>query len=771
MRFGCQEGALLTKGPDDQAMTRRPNTSTNVSKGHNPSVSNPLAAAIAQALVGAGVGLVLPATALAQAEQATLPATKKDEEIEEILVIERQRKAYRVEESALSKLTESLRDTPQSISTLSGDILNERGVESLNDALRTVPGITLGAGEFSWQGANPNIRGFNGRDDMYLDGIRDFGSYPRDPFNLERIEILFGASSILFGRGSTGGAINQVTKRVTGDEITDLNVNVATNSTVRATADLERPVSLLGDGSAFRLNVLAHEGEVADRDGARAQRFGIAPTLSLGLGSATQLTLSYMKQTSDDRPDYGLPWVNGRPAPVPRQNFYGFDSDFLETDAGLFTAQLDHRFSDAVTLNAVARSANYSRRSRITEPLITQPVTPTTPPSDISVFRYVFLGDSDEAMLAGQAALTVRFQTGGTEHALVTGVEAYRENSNPVFAFGTGAVGTDLLNPVANVPFTGDTNPRVIADTTGTTLAIYALDTLKFDERWQVTAGIRWDRFDTDYDAVRFTGPPTPFNSGTASGSESFDRVDEVLSYRAALSYMPQEDIRIYLAGSTSFNPSAQSLSLLTTGRGLGTGNQELAPEDNRSIEVGIKADINDGTILLTGAIFQITKTNARVPDPNNPGFNVLGGKQRVRGISVDMNGMLTDKLYLSSGYTYLDSGVITAAPGSIAGAQLANAPEHSLSVWLNYQLTDRLDFGVGARYVSDQLAQNTGTGKSVSSYALFDAMGRYRLTDTILVKLNLTNLTDEYYFDQLHPWHVVPGPGPTATLAINASF
>ena len=174
---------------------------------------------------------------------------------------------------------------------------------------------------------------------------------------------------------------------------------------------------------------------------------------------------------------------------------------------------------------------------------------------------------------------------------------------------------------------------------------------------------------------------------------------------------------------------------------------------------------------MLTGAIFQITKTNARVPDPNNPGFNVLGGKQRVRGISVDMNGMLTDKLYLSSGYTYLDSGVITAAPGSIAGAQLANAPEHSLSVWLNYQLTDRLDFGVGARYVSDQLAQNTGTGKSVSSYALFDAMGRYRLTDTILVKLNLTNLTDEYYFDQLHPWHVVPGPGPTATLAINASF
>lgn len=175
--------------------------------------------------------------------------------------------------------------------------------------------------------------------------------------------------------------------------------------------------------------------------------------------------------------------------------------------------------------------------------------------------------------------------------------------------------------------------------------------------------------------------------------------------------------------------------------------------------------------MLLTGALFEITKTNARVPDPNNPGFNILGGEQRVRGLSVDVNGMLTERLYLSGGYTYLDSEVVTAAPGSVAGAKLANAPEHSLSAWVNYELTDRLDVGAGGRYVSEQLAQNTGAGKSVSGYALFDAMGRYRLTDTLIVKLNLTNLTDEYYFDQLHPWHVIPGPGLTATLAINASF
>ena len=167
---------------------------------------SPVAQAVAQALMGAGIGLAFSSNpAIAQSSQEAEAEPGSGGAIEELLVVERQTERYRSDQSTLSKLTESLRDTPQSVTTLSRELLEDRGLTSVNDALRTIPGITLGAGEFSWQGNNPSIRGFSARDDMYLDGIRDFGSYPRDPFNLETIEVLLGPSSVLFGRGSTGG--------------------------------------------------------------------------------------------------------------------------------------------------------------------------------------------------------------------------------------------------------------------------------------------------------------------------------------------------------------------------------------------------------------------------------------------------------------------------------------------------------------------------------------------------------------------------------------
>jgi catecholate siderophore receptor len=239
----------------------------------------PVATGIRRALFGAGIGL-LAESALAQ------PAG--DGAVDEVVVIEQALDRYRVEDSGLTKLTESIRDTPQSMALLSKEMLEDRGLTSLNDALRNVPGITLGAGEFSWQGNNPSIRGFNSRDDMYLDGLRDFGSYPRDPFNLESVEVLLGPSSVLFGRGSTGGAINQTMKQPQRDRLTTLGLNVGTDETVRATADIER---LLGDTSAFRLNVLAHDGEVTNR-AAEVKRFGLAPSVALGLGTDTQATFS-----------------------------------------------------------------------------------------------------------------------------------------------------------------------------------------------------------------------------------------------------------------------------------------------------------------------------------------------------------------------------------------------------------------------------------------------------------------------------------------------
>ena len=734
-----------------------------------PLTVRPRTIPLAHLLTGAGMGFC---SHLVCAQQPLLGLSGRSVQLEEIVVTEQRREAYGTSHSSLSKLTESLLDTPQSITSLPRNLLDDRGAASLNDALRDVPGITLGAGEFRWQGNAPSIRGFSARDDMYLDGLRDFGSYPRDPFNLETVEVLLGPSSVLFGRGSTGGAVNQVTKRPQLEKLNEAAINIGSDATLRSTLDFGRPVRLLGDGAALRLNALAHKSEVAERDGSRAERMGLASSLAFGLGTATELTLSQVWQTSDDRPDYGLPWLDGEPAPVPRHNYYGFDDDYLKTDAAIATLELRHAAGDALSVHSQLRHADYSRESRITEPLIRQAVARGTPLADVSVYRNVFLGKSEETFLATQTTVNVSFHTGRIAHTLVGGVELGRETSAPVFAWAVGVPEASLLAPDSSTPFTTSAaDPRLRAESQGDTRALLVFDTLKLGARWRVTLGTRHDRFDIDYAAVRYPGPPTPFNAGTASGPEAFAQTDHVTSWRAGVVYKWSETTSFYAAGSTSFNPSGQEISFISSGRNLAVSNASLEPEQNRGVEIGAKADVHDGRLSLVGALFEIKKTNARVADPANPGFNLLAGALRARGVSFNVQGTLTARLHVTGGYTHLDTEVIDAGPGGTAGAELEQAPEHSFSIWADYAITSRYDFGLGARYVSETIADNRGDGKRAPGYRVFDAMVRYRISDTVTLKANLTNLTDAYYFEQLHRYHVVPGPGFAATFAIDVAF
>ena len=718
----------------------------------------------AATFVGTNVNPMLSSAAAAQDNG---DADSSDAEIEEILVTEKLRDPYRTVDTSLSKLTESLRDTPQSITTMTHGLLDERGITSLNDALRTVPGITLGAGEFSWQGNNPSIRGFSSRSDMFLDGMRDFGNYYRDPFNLDSIEVLQGPSSIIFGRGSTGGVINQASKAPSPKPLSTASVNIGNDSTLRGAVDFGRPLTGFGRGAAFRINAMAHRSEVAGRDGGESRRYGVAPSLALGLGSPTRVTLSYLHLRADGIPDYGLPWFNGSPAPVPRENYYGFRDDHLDTDADIVTARIEHDYSPTTQLNAKFRYARYERDSRITEPLIAATVLPTTPLEDITVDRNVFIGNSEEAMALLQVDLISRISTGRLSHAIVTGLEYGRETSEPSFGFGVGVPATNLLVPTISDPFSAtSTEPRLQADTASKSTAVYVLDTIKLGESWQFNAGLRWDRFDTDYEAVRFS------TTGEMTGTEAILRVDNEMSYRAAVVYKPRPAGSIYLGWGTSFNPSAEDLSFITSGRGLATANENLAPEENRSVEIGTKWGFFDDTLTLDAAIFSITKSNARLPDPDNPGFNILGGEQQVEGLAFNVSGYLKPKLQLTAGYTYLDAKLTGSGVGAApAGSRLVNVPEHSFSLWATYEITDRLQIGAGSRYISERLAKNTPPVKEVPDYWTFDAMGSYQLSNRTEIKLNLTNLTDEYYFDQLHPWHVIPGPGFTAVLAVKVTY
>lgn len=684
-------------------------------------------------------------------------------EVEEVLVVDRQSDAYRLDQSTLGKLTEPLRDTPQSITTLTDALLDDRAAMSLNDALRNVPGITLGAGEFSWQGNNPTIRGFSSRNDMFLDGMRDFGNYDRDPFNLEAVEVLMGPSSMVFGRGSTGGVINQSSKRPLEETLRSLHLNVGNADTRRAELDVNQPLS---DTAGLRVNLLKHEAGVASRDAADVDRVGGAASLALSLGSATELTLSYMHQGSDSTPDYGLPWLAGAPANVDRGNYYGFDSDFVDTEADISSVRLDHAVNDNLSVQTQLRYADYARSTRITEPLLVGNPTASTPLDTVLVRRNVFRGESSERMLQGQVNVVARLHTGAVEHTVVAGLEAAVESSAPAFGFGLGVPNTSLVAP-ADEPFTSTGIAwRLRSDSDADSLAGYVLDTLKFGEHWQLMAGLRWDSFEIDYRADRFN------DAGTATGSEQIIRKDIQTSWRTALVYKPVEAGTVYLGMGTSFNPSAEGLSFINSGRNLTIGDSQLAPEDNRSIELGTKWELFDGRVYMDAALYRIVKQNARVPDPANPGFNILAGEQEVQGLALSLAGRISDTLVLNAGYSYMDSEQgettqVTVLPGT----PLANVPEHTLSWWLAWSPTVAWEAGLGSRYVDARLATIAQPVKQVPGYHVVDAMLKYRYSEHLSFKLNVTNLNDKFYFDQLHPFHVVPGPGMTSVFAVNIDY
>ena len=315
----------------------------------------------------AGTGLnflfLFPATALAQTELAPVQVHGNDTS------------DYTAANSGLTKLPEPLLDTPISVTTVTQQLMSDRGDTNLNDALRNAPGITLASNESSFMGNVPYIRGFSARTDMFLDGMRDIGMYYRDPFNMNQVEALEGPDSILFGRGSTGGVVEQDSKTPQLEQFIDASVSGGTNSLARAVGDVNMPIDGLGMPAALRINVMANTNKMADRDIAQYNRLGVAPSLVLGLGTPTRLTVSYFYQSDTDTPDFGVPWYFGRPAPVPRNNYYDFRSDREKTSANIGTVKLEHDFYDWLTLNAESRYAAYGRSETTGKPGLAANVT------------------------------------------------------------------------------------------------------------------------------------------------------------------------------------------------------------------------------------------------------------------------------------------------------------------------------------------------------------------------------------------------------------
>jgi catecholate siderophore receptor len=658
--------------------------------------------------------------------------------------------------SSLSKFTEPLRDTAQTIAVINQEVMEEQGVTTLRDALRNVAGISIAAGEAGAQGDNLTIRGFSARNDLYIDGMRDFGSYYRDPFNLDSVEVVQGPASATFGRGSTGGAVNQATKAPALLRNIGGTLDAGTDSTRRATTDINLPYKT----TAFRLNLMGNEGGAAGRDIAHYRRYGIAPSLAFGLGTPTRVTLSLLNQQADDTPDYGLPWLFNQPAPVDRHNFYGFaNGNYLHTKDNLATTRAEHDFNAHLTIRNQTRYARYVRDVRITEPQIPAGTTLATPLSSIQVTRNQIASNSVEAFLANQSDATVNFQTGRVRHTLVTGVELDREDSDPTRPRYTGVPATNLVHPNPSDSFAGVPAITTNVHTRSSSIAAYAIDTAKFGRHWEVSGSFRYDRFNTHY-------------TQAVAPAAAFSRLDRLPSWRAAVVYKPIVPLSVYVSGGNSWNPSAESLS-------LSAGTANLPPEESRTYETGVKWDTAHPGLSLRTALFRTDKLNAREPDPANSLLNVLAGRQRVNGFQTELSGHVTGRWEARASYAWLDATLVASRfyPAAI-GAQLANVPRHTFAAWNNWQLPWRVRVGFGANFAGARTASSTvpiepisGLIKQAPSYWVFNAMAEYKVGEHAALHANVYNLADRYYYDQLHPSHIVPGPARSALMGIRFKF
>ena len=732
---------------------------------------------------------------------------------------------------AMSKFTEPLLDTPQTITVVPQFVLRDEQNRSLMDAVRNVPGISIAAGEAGAQGDNLTIRGFTARNDIFLDGIRDFGSYYRDSFNFEQVEVLEGPAGVQFGRGSTGGVINQESKAPAADQFVNVQAQFGTDLTRRVTADINQPLPDLAKGAAFRVAAVATEGGVAGRPFAENRRFGVAPSLTFGLNSPTRFTISYLHFTESDTPDYGLPWLlNGLAPGAPRHAYYGFsDANYIKTNDDVVTGKLNHSFSENVEVHSIARWANYPRQALITEPQVCGnpaasvpvgtilaasavpkssvtgaicPYTQQSNPSTILVNRNQLNIKSVEGELWDQTEASFRFKVAGLRHTLVTGVEGGQEISNPIRTSYTinnlnTVPSATLVDPNTSQPFGGTAYVTSVVHTKSKSVGLYFIDTMKLGRLFEVSGGVRWDRFDTGYNL--YTPGPPPAGGTVTVPVAPISRIDEQPTYRAALVYKPSSHGSVYFDYGTSFNPAAESLSL-----SVGLANGSAVPEQNETYELGTKWSLLHDHLKAELALFRTEKDNARETDPTNSNNIVAAGNQLVRGIQMSVVGQLPHGMDLIAGYAYLDSETIYSKffPTSV-GYQLANVPKNTFNMFITRRLGLNVTGGLGGNYVAARTASSTvpyvPTGYQAQNYALgaapcgttvttcyivtgvamkqvpgywvFNAMLKRPITDKIELQANVYNLLNRFYIDQPHPSHLIPVAGLNAQFGVNFKF
>ena len=664
--------------------------------------------------------------------------------------------------NSLNSRLGKVQDAPQSISIISREVIEQQSASTLRDVLRNVSGISMAAGEGGGgpAGDNLTLRGFGARNDIFVDGIRDFASYTRDTFNVEQVEVVKGPASAQTGRGSTGGYINMFSKQPQLMSFVTATAAGGIPAYGRATIDVNVGEDQLGigGGTAFRLNAMYYNAESPGRDFVESERIGFAPSVAIGLGSSTRAIVSYLYLRQNAQPDYGIPFVPAtntalpefadQPAPVNFDNYYGLtERDYEKTRSHMVTFALEHDLAQGVRISNTTRYGYATRDSLYSAPRFAGTATTLINAQPQS-------RDTVDDVWFNQSNLFAEFETGALRHDLIAGFEIADENSRNQLRTVTGGTPTDLFNPDPRRPWTGtivDT-PGGPATASADTLAAYLFDTVHLSEQLLLTGGLRWERYESRFDPAGADGP--------------FERLDKNVTWRAGVTFKPVPKLSLYAGAGTSVNPSIENMTQTNVSEALAN----LDPEKSRTYEIGAKWDGFGGRLMLNAAVFRTDKLNARTDGLPGEPATVLAGKQRVDGFELGATGKLTGAWSIIASYSYIDSEIRESNDPLEVGKHLRNVPDHSGSLWSVYELPFGLEVGGGVRYVGTRYT-NELNNREIGDYWVADATLAYQFRPGTSVRLNVFNLLDERYIDQVGGGHFVPGPGRSAIATVAFAF
>jgi catecholate siderophore receptor len=749
---------------------------------------SPLAAAISLVL-GASSPALLHAqeatedsasTVLAAADAQSSGASRLNRRrgtLEEVTV---EGQKYRSEVSS-PKYTAELVDVPQTLVVIPKSVFREQAAVTLSDVLRNTPGITMLAGEgggaSNTSGDSFFMRGFDATNSIFIDGVRDQGAYSRDVFNLDQVEVSKGPSGSYTGRGNASGSVNLVTKMPTQQPLRAVGLTYGSNDSVRSTLDFNQPLpeDFLG-GSAVRVNAMWQDGGVAGRDEVQRDAWGLAPSFALGLGTYTRLSVAAQILRQENTPDYGLPSaaLPGLAPTTPpvghvdQSNFYGIAGvDFDDIDSDSYIARVEHDFAPGVTLRNLTR---YSDNHRLAVVTVIQNPAAFDPLTGL-VTRARQINERINRNFTNQTNLNFELRTGALSHSLSTGVEYAKEKQISPGRTGAGtAPATDIYHPNPHDPVTGFAPARTGAFTEGetTTVAGYGFDTIELSRQWQLTAGVRVERYDTDFLSVAIPG------SGIAD--IELDTSDTLTSWNTGLVFKPVDNGSIYVSAATTQTPPG-GLNFTLSPTTTNGNNPTLEPQKSTNYEIGTKWDVLDGRLSTTAAVFHTVNTN--VVTSETIGGTVIAAsfdsEQQVDGVELTLSGLITPQWQVFAGYAYLDSEFTRSAVTNQTDATLQWTPRNSGNVWTTYLLPYGFQVGGGVRYM-DTVARSSltipnGAAPSLPDYWIYSATAAWQANEKVTFRLNVNNVTDEVYALSLNNNGGRYNPGAERSFLLSADF